>query len=318
MPENSDHPVSSTPDGAHAAAPIAAVPADDLPAPADDLPADEMPPADLPQIIGEACAPENKPTEPNPRLIVFPKFHSRFLLADRDITVYVPPGYESSGRRYPVLYMHDGQNLFDPGTSYIRGRIWNIHGTADRLIAAGEIEPLIVVGIANTGKHRLAEYTPTENYKLGGGEADLYGHLIIEELKPMIDSAYRTLADADNTGMAGSSLGGLVTLYLGLLRPDVFHKLAVLSPSVWWDHKIILSFVKDASPKPPVKIWLDAGTKEGTRTLRDANLLHKLLKEQGWHDGDDLEYFQAVGGEHDEASWAMRVEPFLKFLFPPK
>jgi predicted alpha/beta superfamily hydrolase len=301
VPETPDHPVPPAP--AEGDAP---------------LPSPDLSQPDLPQIIGEACAPENKPSEPNPRLIVFPKFHSRFLLADRDITVYVPPGYESSDHRYPVLYMHDGQNLFDPSTSYIHGRIWNVHGTADRLIAAGEIEPLIVVGIANTGKHRLAEYTPTENYKLGGGEADLYGRLIIEELKPMIDAAYRTLPDAANTGMGGSSLGGIVTLYLGLLRPDVFTKLAVLSPSVWWDHKIILSFVKDANPRPPVKIWLDAGTKEGTRTLRDANLLHKLLKDQGWRDGVDLTYFQAVGGEHDESSWAARVEPFLKFLFPPK
>jgi predicted alpha/beta superfamily hydrolase len=264
----------------------------------------------------EAAAPMAPAVEPNPRLIVFPKFHSQFLPSDRDITVYVPPGYEATDRRYPVLYMHDGQNLFNPATSYVPGRIWNVQGTADRLIEAGEIEPLIVVGIANTGKQRLGEYTPTENYKLGGGNADLYGRLIIEELKPMIDAGFRTLPDAENTGMAGSSLGGLVTLYLGLSRPDVFRRLAVLSPSIWWDHKIILSFVKDAMPKPPVKIWLDAGTKEGTRTIRDAALLNKLLTQQGWKDGEDLMYLQVPGGEHDEASWAARVEPFLRFLFP--
>jgi len=265
---------------------------------------------------GDVCLIDEKPGCEHPRLVIHPKFHSHILPADRDIIVYLPEGYDESERSYPVLYLHDGQNLFDRSTAYVPGRIWGVHETADALIGEGKVEPLIIVGIHNTGQHRLEEYTPTNNTRLGGGKADLYGRMLLEEVKPMIDGTYRTLQDAKNTGLGGSSLGGLVTLYLGLQRPDVFGKLAVLSPSVWWDHKIILSFVREASPKPPLKIWLDMGTQEGPRTLRDSDLLYKLLKEQGWVDGEDLMYVRVEGGTHDEAAWAQRVAPFLEFLFP--
>lgn len=245
------------------------------------------------------------------------QFHSNILPADRDIVVYVPHGYDESGRGYPVLYLHDGQNLFDRKTSYIEGRIWAVHETADRLIAEGLVEPLIIVGIYNTGVHRLAEYTPTRNEKLGGGDADLYGLMLVEEVKPFIDNEYRTLPDRENTGLGGSSLGGLVTLFLGLQRADVFGKLAVLSPSVWWDQKSILAFVSVAAIDVRPRIWLDMGTREGGKSsLSDSALLHKLLIERGWRDRKDLMYTRVAGGTHDEAAWAKRVEPFLRFLFP--
>jgi predicted alpha/beta superfamily hydrolase len=247
------------------------------------------------------------------------QFHSNILSADRDIIVYVPEGYDESGRRYPVLYLHDGQNLFDRKTAYIPGRIWAVHETADRLIADGAVEPLIIVGIYNTGAHRLAEYTPTRNPKMGGGDADLYGLMLIEEVKPFIDNEYRTLGDRENTGLGGSSLGGLVTLFLGLAHPDVFGKLAVLSPSVWWDHKSILAFVNEAEIQIRPRIWLDMGTREGGKSsLNDSVLLHKLLLKRGWRDNEDLLYMRVEGGTHDEAAWAKRVEPFLRFLFPAR
>lgn len=252
-----------------------------------------------------------------PRLRRHAQFQSNIVRADRDLIVYVPEGYDESDRRYPVLYLHDGQNLFDRKTAYVKGRIWGVHETADRLIAEGLVEPLIVVGIYNTGAQRLAEYTPTRNSKMGGGEADLYGRMLVEEVKPFIDDEYRTLSDRENTGLGGSSLGGLVTLYLGLTRPDVFSKLAVLSPSVWWDHKSILAFVNEADPEVRPRIWLDMGTREGGKSsLNDSVLLHKLLVKRGWRDGEDLMYMRVEGGTHDEASWAQRVEPLLRFLFP--
>jgi predicted alpha/beta superfamily hydrolase len=253
------------------------------------------------------------------RLRRHPKFHSNILSADRDIIVYVPEGYDESDRRYPVLYLHDGQNLFDRKTAYVKGRIWAVHETADRLIAEGAVEPLIIVGIYNTGAHRLAEYTPTRNQKMGGGDADLYGLMLIEEVKPFIDNEYRTLGDRENTGLGGSSLGGLVTLFLGLAHPNVFGKLAVLSPSVWWDHKSILAFVNEAEPEIRPRIWLDMGTREGGKSsLNDSVLLHKLLLKRGWRDNEDLLYMRVEGGTHDEAAWAKRVEPFLRFLFPAR
>src|SRR5438309_4937537 len=125
---------------------------------------------------------------------VHKSFHSKILNNDRDVVVYLPPGYESNkNKRYAVLYLHDGQNLFDGATSFIPGKEWRVDETAESLITAGKIKPLIIVCIYNASKARIDEYTPTadEKYKMGG-EADLYGRMLVEELKPFIDATYRT------------------------------------------------------------------------------------------------------------------------------
>ena len=185
------------------------------------------------------------------------RFHSAFLPDDRDVLVWLPPGYDTeSDHRYPVLYMHDGQNLFDPETAFQKGEHWRVGETAAELIAAGQLEPLIIVGISNTGEERIHEYTPTRDAWLGGGLAGDYGRLIVEDLKPLIDRTYRTLPDRQHTGLGGSSLGGLVTLHLGFTHPEVFSRLAVLSPSVWWDRRAILTTVRHARPKPAVRLWV--------------------------------------------------------------
>lgn len=263
----------------------------------------------LPETVAVEVAPHR-------RLRLHRQFHSSLLPDDRDLIVYLPEEYENAQRNFPILYLHDGQNLFDGNTSYIPGRTWDVHETADRLIASGEIEPLIIVGVYNTGEHRIREYTPTTDPKYGGGEANLYGRMLIEEIKPFIDRTYRTLDGPQHTGLGGSSLGGLVTLYLGLLRPDIFGRLAVLSPSVWWDAKSILKVVTESAPEPRPRIWLDMGTREGKRTLQDTEALYTLLIQQGWTEGKDVTYMRVHGGTHDELAWATRVGPFLKFLFP--
>jgi predicted alpha/beta superfamily hydrolase len=247
------------------------------------------------------------------------QFHSH-VLPDPDhrmVQVYLPPQYRvEPERRFPVFYLHDGQNLFDGRTSYVVGRTWRAGSTADSLNEAGVIEPVILVGVANTGLRRMAEYTPTNNSKMGGGEGRKYGQLLIDELKPFIDSTYRTLPGARNTGLGGSSLGGLVTLFLGLERPDVFGKLAVMSPSIWWDHRSILGFVNQAIPRPELRIWLDMGTAEGARHIRDTDHLHRLLLRLGWQEGVNLAYLEVEGGVHDEDAWARRFDEVLRFLFP--
>ena len=243
-------------------------------------------------------------------------FTSQFLPDTRDIIVYLPSGYENDVEHsYPVLYLHDGQNVFDPETAFIKGEDWRVDDTAEALIAAGEIEPVIIVGIYNTPR-RMEDYTPVKDKKQGGGQADLYGRMIVEEVKPLIDSTYRTLTSSFNTGLGGSSLGGLVSIYLGLQYPEVFGKLAVISPSVWWGNKAILKVVNDIDLKPRIKIWLDMGTAEGGRTLKDANALRDALVDKGWILGDDLRYAIVEGGVHSERSWAERVDKVLKFLFP--
>ncbi|WP_255550963.1 alpha/beta hydrolase-fold protein [Granulicella sp. dw_53] len=254
----------------------------------------------------------------NPRYKVY-ELHSLILPGARDIMVYLPPQYfDNQDHRYPVLYLHDGQNLFDGLTSYLPGRTWQAQTTADKLASAGEIEPVILVGVANTGLRRMAEYTPTRDFKMGGGEGRSYGRLLIEELKPFIDETFRTRPEATSTGLGGSSLGGLISLYLGLENPGVFGKLAVLSPSLWWDHRSILEIVNQANPKPTLQIWMDIGMAEGARHVRDADLLYKQLLKQGWQAGADLMYMKAAGAVHDEDAWAKRLGDVLRFLFPSR
>ncbi len=240
-------------------------------------------------------------------------FHSRYLPRDRTVLVYLPPDYDTeSADRYPVLYLHDGQNVFDRATSF--GEEWEVDESAQRLITEGEIEPLIIVGIYNTGEHRLDEYTPTPEADEGrGGHADDYGRMLVEELKPFIDTTYKTLPSA---AMGGSSLGGLLTMHLGLRYPTAFSRLAVLSPSIWWDDRVILREVEALPAHLPLRIWLDAGTAEGVDTLVNVRALRDALLAKGWELGDDLSYLEAEGGEHNEQSWSARVERFLKFLFP--
>jgi predicted alpha/beta superfamily hydrolase len=252
----------------------------------------------------------------NPRYSVR-EFHSSILPDDRVVSVYLPPQYlEEEERRFPVFYLHDGQNLFDGRTSYIAGRTWNAHTTADRLTLDGEIEPVILVGVANTGLRRMAEYTPTRDFKLGGGEGRSYGRLLVEELKPLIDDSYRTLPDAKNTGLGGASLGGLISLYLGFSYPEVFGKLAVMSPSLWWDQRSILRRVDLRELKPDLRIWLDMGTAEGVRHVRDADMLERVLLKHGWKEGKDLIYEKVDGAIHDENAWSERFGDVLRFLFP--
>jgi predicted alpha/beta superfamily hydrolase len=246
------------------------------------------------------------------------QFHSRYLEHDRTVVVYLPPAYDANATtRYPVLYLHDGQNVFDAATSFADE--WHVDETAQALITVGDIQPIIVVGVYNTGEHRIDEYTPTVQRDIeSGGHADDYGRMLVHDLKPFIDETYHTCADAAETALGGSSLGGLLTMHVGIRHPETFGKLAVLSPSVWWDERVILKEVDALPGKLPQRIWLDAGTREGPTTIADARLLRDALVAKGWVVGEDLHYLEVLGGEHNEASWGARVGPVLEFLFPPE
>jgi predicted alpha/beta superfamily hydrolase len=251
-------------------------------------------------------------------------FRSKILGNRRDVLVYLPRGYRRfSHQRYPVLYLQDGQNVFDAATSFT-GVEWGVDETAERLIQEKLIEPLIIVAIANTGKDRIHEYAPSpgavfesalEESRSRGLGRD-YGRFLIEELKPYIDEKYRTKCEAEFTGLGGSSMGGLVTMALGLWFPNVFTRLLVMSPAVWWDDEVIVRRVEELDSKLPLKIWLDTGSNETgwerAQTLRDA------LVEKGWRLHHDLNYLEVKGGDHSEGAWAARVGPALRFLFPAK
>jgi predicted alpha/beta superfamily hydrolase len=258
-------------------------------------------------------------------LVRYPQVESSFLLRARDVLIYLPPGYDDDPRlRYPVLYMNDGQNLFDPATSFVPGNYWRFERTIPDLLAAGKIEPIIVVGINNTGEDRIDEYTPTRDARTGrGGLADAYGRFLVDELKPFVDATYRTDPVPAQTGLGGSSLGGLLTLHLGLVRfPGAFGRLAAMSPSVFWDRSVLARSLRNLQRIPKVRIWLDVGTHElptarGRRVLvQGVERVCDTLVSAGWNHGRDIRCVQAVGATHTENAWAERVAPMMRFLYP--
>jgi predicted alpha/beta superfamily hydrolase len=195
----------------------------------------------------------------------------------RRVWVCLPEGYEDSQKRYPVLYMHDGQNLFDKETSYA-GVTWEVQEAVNQAMTQGKSEGIIVVGVDNASVDgnevvgRLDEYSPWINTELKtmitsrftrdiGGYGDRYAHFLVEDLKPLIDSRYRTLTDRDNTGVAGSSMGGLISLYIGLVHDDVFSKIGAFSTAVWFKEDELLKLIHEHGPDTNSKWYLDIGTK---------------------------------------------------------
>jgi predicted alpha/beta superfamily hydrolase len=231
------------------------------------------------------------------------------FVAARDVQVWLPPGYErDSTRRYPVLYLHDGQNVFDAAGA---GAEWQVDETAQRLVEAGAIEPPIIVAIASGGT-RTRDYTPTEGGRGGGGLA-AYGRFIADELKPLIDRRYRT--QPARTAVGGSSFGGIASLWLALHRADVFSAALVVSPSVWWDDRFPLRDAQAWRGATRARLWLDMGGREGDGIFEESRRLRDALLARGW-DAATLAYTEAPDAGHDEASWAARVEGMLKFLYP--
>jgi predicted alpha/beta superfamily hydrolase len=249
-------------------------------------------------------------------------FPSRFLPHARTVSVWLPPGYDlEPQRRYPVLYMHDGQNLFDPQTAFA-GNPWRADEVAERAVRAGRVPPLLIVGIANT-PDRLQEYGPCRrgpNREHDRSRA--YGRFVVEEVKPFIDAAYRTRPGTEHTGTAGSSMGGLISLHLCKWYPDVFGRCAAMSPSLWWDREYFLRNVK-SSPGwlDRCRVWLDVGTSEGSTptgsaaTMRRTRRLAQFCRRHGLREGEHFCYAEVPGGGHNEASWGGRFDQVLRFLF---
>lgn len=243
-------------------------------------------------------------------------FTSKHLGAPRFVTVYLPPNYDSQpDRRYPVLFMHDGQNLFDADRAFVPGQHWRISEAADMAIGERTAAPMIIVGIDHGSTARIDDYTPTAVAKhSGSGKAELHARMLFEELKPLIDARYRTIAD--DTGVGGSSLGGLISMWLALKHADVVRRALVMSPSVWWDDRVLLREVDAFQGPSRPRIWLDVGGREGPDTLRDARELAKRLRAKGWSDGI-LHFHEDRRGDHSERAWARRVRQALEFLYPP-
>jgi predicted alpha/beta superfamily hydrolase len=245
------------------------------------------------------------------------QFTSKILGNTRGIYVYEPPTYiENTLASMPVLYMHDGQNLFDPSASFA-GNTWQVQQTMDAAAMDGSIAEAIVIGIDNTAD-RMSEYTPVPDATQSppGGNGEQYLQMITQELKPQIDSTMRTLPDRAHTTMVGSSLGGLITAYAGVKHADVFGLVGALSPSTWWDSVWLVNEVgmTPASPRP-IRVYVDSGDSGPSNDdMTDTANLAAAYKALGYAQGSILDYLVQTGGQHSEVYWAQRLPGTLAFL----
>jgi len=242
-------------------------------------------------------------------LVTVPGVESVELRNARDLLVWLPPAYARSERRFPVIYMHDGQNLFDARTSYAEP--WRVDEAMLR--ASARRREAIVVGIPNMGAERIAEYSPYVDARAGGGKGDLYLDWVIGTVKPLIDERFRTRPDRAHTGMAGSSMGGLITLHAYLRDPSVFGFIAALSPSLWIAGRSIFSTLA-ASSHTAGRIYLDIGAREGKGALEDAHRMRDALIEHGYALGPELRWVEDPDGRHNEVDWGRRFGEALPFL----
>lgn len=233
------------------------------------------------------------------------------LNRSRRIWVYVPPDYNTSGKHYPVLYMQDGQNLFDQNTSFAGE--WQVDESLNDLFAQGD-DGIIVVGIDNGGGNRINEYSPWVNPQYGGGQGDEYIDFIAETLKPHIDSVYRTRPQREFTGIMGSSLGGLISHYGGIERQDVFGKVGVFSPSYWFSSQVF-SHTSSSGRQGDMRIYLLAGQLEGSGSVvAQLNAMYDTLLQAGFS-ADELQIVTHSDGQHSEWYWAREFPAAYQWLF---
>jgi predicted alpha/beta superfamily hydrolase len=251
------------------------------------------------------------------------QFHSRIFRNTRFLRVWLPPGYDDAGnggRRYPVLYLNDGQNLFEAATSFT-GIEWQVDETAERLIREGAVPPMIIVGIDNTGEERLREYMPHRSMhpRMLRVRGKYYPDFLMKEVMPFVEENYRVASGPENTGFGGSSLGALIALYTAIARPGVIGRLLLESPSLWASGR------RSIKESRAVRIWperiflavgtAEAGSAEQSRTVVDdvrelaAIMRRAVLSEKR------LRLVIEDGAGHNETAWAERFPEALRFLF---
>jgi predicted alpha/beta superfamily hydrolase len=251
------------------------------------------------------------------------QFHSRIYRNTRFLRVWLPPGYDDTGnggRRYPVLYLNDGQNLFEGATSFT-GIEWQVDETAERLIREGAVPPMIIVGIDNTGEERLREYMPHRSMhpRMLRVQGKYYPDFLMKEVMPSVEGQYRVAKGPENTGFGGSSLGALIALHTVIARPGVIGRLLLESPSLWASGR------RSIKESRAVRIWperiflavgtAEAGSAERSRTVVDdvrelaAIMRRAVLSEKR------LRLVIEDGAGHNEAAWAERFPEALRFLF---
>ncbi|MGO9124597.1 MAG: alpha/beta hydrolase [Terriglobales bacterium] len=251
------------------------------------------------------------------------EFSSRIYRNTRLLRVWLPPDYEApenSARRYPVFYLNDGQNLFDPATAFA-GVEWEVDETADRLIREEKIPPLIIVGIDNATVERIKEFFPYRSFSppVLRPQGKHYPDFLMNEIMPFVWERYRISRGPENTGLGGSSLGALIALYTVMDRPGVFGSLLLESPSLFVSSRRILKYSRYFQPWPE-KIFIGVGTREAGRedkdrqVVEDVRELQRIMHRAGLGD-DRLKVRIDVGAGHNEAEWGKRFPEALDFLF---
>ncbi|MFZ2959308.1 MAG: alpha/beta hydrolase-fold protein [Candidatus Ozemobacteraceae bacterium] len=249
-------------------------------------------------------------------------FSSKILKNERTIVVYLPPEYKkNSSEAFPVLYMHDGQNIFDTNNGS-SGLYWQADETVEKLVRQKKILPLIIVGIY-CNENRVDEFLPIfEKTRNKGGNAQRYAEFVVNEVKPFIDKEYRTKPERENSGICGSSFGGLVSLYICLKFPQVFSKCVAMSPGLWpGESWIIRETEKHPEWLRGIKFWIDMGTEEGidVKELSDGidriRELERVFLENDLQKNRDFFSLEVCGGKHNEKNWGDRFGKVLMFLY---
>jgi len=245
-------------------------------------------------------------------------FPSKILGNQRDLIVLLPRSYSqpnAAQRRYPVLYMQDGNNLYDPQLAF-GGVDWGVDEAVDELTGTGELPEVIVVGIFNTAG-RMEEYTPVSDPGHGGGKGDAYRRFMVEELKPFIDKQFRTKTDRASTSIGGSSLGALISLYVGLSNPETFGGIIVMSPSFWWANGWVNEWVSKQKIRKDLRMWVDMGTNEGEGMLESVKVFDRAF-DKAFPEVKNYRFYEIPGAGHNESAWRSRIRYPLLFVIGQK
>jgi len=248
-------------------------------------------------------------------------FYSRFLPGRRIVRVYLPPGYrQSSSRSYPVIYLHDGQNLFDTGPSG-----WHLQRVLDQEITSEAIPPLVAIGIDHGGSRcdadaaRIAEYTFCMDAAYGGGRAAQHAGMLLEEIHPWAARHYRLAKGRQHVAIGGASLGALASLTTALEHPEIFGAVAAFSPSLWWNQEAIFQWARAAIARTTLRprLWMDIGGREGSAPLDRLRRFHDHLRTMDWKPAESLRMYVDPAAEHHELAWSSRLGIALRYLFAP-
>ncbi|MBU1312105.1 MAG: alpha/beta hydrolase [Gammaproteobacteria bacterium] len=274
----------------------------------------------VPAVVSVACfslsaaqLPLQKPSTAAANVqLLTPLFKIAGLNRSRQVRLYLPPDYALSNKRYPVLYMHDGQNVFDAATAFAGE--WGVDESLNQLAADGWLQ-LIVVAVDNGAEHRMTEYSGWDHPRYGSGEGEWYIRFITDTLKPYIDQHYRTLPEPAQTGIMGSSMGGLISHYAIFNQAGVFGKAGIFSPSYWYADAVFQQTDINVLPTNS-RLSMLVGEKEGRDMVSNMQKMASLLRQQGFATSS-LSVKTVAGAEHNEAFWRSEFSDAILFLFNP-